>query len=172
MLSAFINKNERFLRLCCNLARFFGLLLLALVAIALIGILLLGILKDGWSAPNIQQFVKLLPKVILRLVFPVFLLLGIEQLIKCLIVSDFKPNWILRFSDKIIYIYVSLIIANFVYTSTCTHKNINSSGNDILFALTFMPPAISTFVKVLIWIGIGLLLKRIVPIIKESKTFV
>lgn len=180
MLPAFINKNERFLRLCCNLARFFGLLLLAFVAYLLIGILLLAILKYNGSAQYLQGFVellpellpKLLPNVILRFLFPAFLLLGIEQLIKCLIVSDFKPNWILRFSDKIIYIYLGLFFADFVYRFTCTHTINNYSGHDAAFAIRFMLSGILTFIKILIWTGIGLLLKRIVPIIKESKTLV
>lgn len=180
MLPDFINKNERFLRLCCNLARFFGLLLLALVAFILITILLLGILKDNSSAQHLQGFVKMLPEllpkilpnVILRFLFPAFLLLGIEQLIKCLIVSDFKPNWILRFSDKIIYIYSGLFFADFAYSSTCIQAINNYSGHDTAFAFTFMISGILTFIKILIWIGIALLLKRILPIIQESKTLV
>ena len=161
MLPDFINKNERFLRLCCNAARFFGSLLIAFVALSLISIPLLG--------KHFSQFIQFAPRAILHLVFPAFLLLGMAQLIKCLIVSDFKPNWILRFGDKIIYIYVSFLFINFVYGFMYTHKMIYS----IVFVLNIlMPSAISIFIKILIWIGIGLSLKRIMPIIQESKTLV
>jgi len=165
MLPNFIDKNERFLRLCCKVARFFGLLLIAFVALNLISMPLLG--------TNFLQFIQFAPTAILRFVFPAFLLLGIEQLIKCLIVSDFKPNWILRFGDKIIYIYASFLLINFVYSFMYTHKIIYSSGYDIYFVLkTLIPSAIFTFIKILIWIGIGLVLKRILPIIQESKTLI
>jgi len=166
MLNKAIERNERFLRLCCNIARFFGLLLIAFVVITLISIPLVGGPGDGY-------IVQLIPRIILGFVFPAFLLLGIEQLIKCLIVPDFKPNWILRFGDKFIYTYTIFLFINFVYSSIYTHKMINSSGYDISFvSQTLIPSGIFTFIKILIWIGIGMLLKRIVPIIQESKTLV
>ena len=166
MLNKAIEKNERFLRLCSNIARFFGLLLIAFVVIMLISIPLVGRLGDGY-------IVQFLPRIILGFVFPAFLLLGIEQLIKCLIVPDFKPNWILKFGDKFIYTYTIFLFINFVYSSIYTHIMFYPSGYNIsLVFQTLILSGTFTFIKIMIWIGIGMLLKRIVPIIQESKTLV
>jgi len=171
-MNTFINKNERFLRICCNVARFFGLLLLAFVAFILIPITLLGLLGNGSFALNSIKFEPFI-RAILGLIFPAFFLLGIEQLIKCLIVSDFKSNWILRYADKIIYMYAGFLIINFVYSSMYTRKMIHASGYDVSFvSKTLILSSIITFIKILVWIGIALLLKKIVPIIQESKTLI
>jgi hypothetical protein len=159
-MHTFIDENERFLRLCCSVSRFLGLLLLAYVAVSPP----LAIFLYGWSASNFSGIVKIIP----MFLFPCLLLLGIDQLIKCLIVSDFKPNWILRFGDKVIYIYACYLFINFVYSYMYIY-----SGKDSSFGLdTLMISAIFIFIRILIWIGIGALLKRIVPIIQESKTLV
>ncbi|MCK5226228.1 MAG: hypothetical protein KAQ89_05880 [Planctomycetes bacterium] len=166
-----IDKNEPFLRLSCNVARFFGLLLIAFAVLALLGVFW-HVLYIGYAL-HFADFLKMASRIILGLVFPAFLLLGIEQLIKCLIIPDFKPNWVLRFGDKIAYTYAGFLLINFAYSSMYAHKMICSSEYDISFVWqSLIPSGIFTFIKILTWIGIGLFLKRIVPIIQESKTLV
>lgn len=167
-MNEFAEKNEPFLRLCCKITRFFGLFI-AFVAFILIPISLLGIFWDNVFNIKFQNFIMLIPLVISGLVFPAFLLLGIEQLIKCLIDFDFKPNWILRFGDKIIYIYVGFLFINFIYKSMWAHKMF--SFDEIVLQI-LVPSAISTFIKILIWTGTGLFVKRIIPIIEEHKSLV
>jgi len=172
-MNEFIEKNERFLRLCCNVARFSGLFLIAFAAFILIPILWLGVFCDGSFVAHSTEIIQTLPRVVLRIVFPAFLLLGIEQLIRCLIDINFKPNWILRFGDKIIYLYAIILLINFIYTTMYINKMIYPSTHNISYVLSiFLPSAIFTFFKILLWICIGLVLRRIVPIIEESKALV
>lgn len=153
-MNEFIEKNEKFLRLVCNIARFLGLFLIGSLVLVLIPIILL----DNKGISHFLNF----PSTFLGLIFSGIMLLGIEQLIRCLIDLNFKPNWILRFSDKVIYTYTAFLFVNGAYT-------IYVFGHNIRFVLPF---TIFTSIKILIWIGIALFLKRIVPIIQESKTLV
>ena len=165
-MNTFIEKNERFLRLCSSVARSLGLLIIASVVLILIPVI-------PWNGWCVSEFVTIILEVVLGRIFLAFLLLGIEQLIKCLVVPEHKPNWILKFGDKIMYIYASFLLINFVYSSLYTREMLYSSGDELSFVVnTLVPSALFTFIKILTWIGIGLLLKRIVPIIQESKSLV
>ena len=168
MLNNAIEKNKQLLRVCSKVAKLTGLFLLVFTVIQIAGAIFL-IFQHGRTL----EYDSFLYLRVYKWAFTALLLLGINQLIKCLIETEFEPNWILRHSDIIIYIYASFLFINFVYSFMYTHKMIYSSEYDISFVLnTLIPSAIFTFIKILIWIGIGLSLKRIVPIIQESKTLV
>ena len=164
MLHNFI-KNERFLRFYGNLAEFLGWLLLLLCAINIISFsFTLPKATSGQYVPNLYNVVLL--KLIFKL-FTVGLLFGINQFIKCLIVPDFTPNWILQAADKIIYLYAALLFINFIYNIIFPNKTIYlSSIGTLVFSGIF------TFIKILLWIGAAMALKRIIPIIQESKSLV
>ncbi|MDD5459149.1 MAG: hypothetical protein PHF37_07135 [Phycisphaerae bacterium] len=165
MLNNFI-KNERFLRFCGNLAEALAWFLLLICIITIIGFL--------FTLPKAylhDQYVKglynlVLPKLIFKM-FTIFLLLGINQFIKCLTLPDFKPNWILRLADKIIYIYAALLFINFVYNIIHPNPSIYSPSE-----WTLIFSGIFTSIKILLWIGAGMALKRIIPIVQESKSLV
>jgi len=166
-----IEKNKRYLRFCSYVAQFSGLLLLLLGFISLVLTLWNFYPTDRLPKHDVAAFVyKFISPFILRLIFPGLFLLGINQLIKCLIDINFKPNWILKFSDKIIYLYVVLLIINFIFFLIYPTGAIIASPHHYL--TTWIPSAIFTSVKVLLWIGMAQVLRRIVPIIEESKTLV
>jgi len=100
MLNNAIEKNKRYLRFCSYVAQFSGLLLLLLGFISLVLTLWNFYPTDRLPKHDVAAFVyKFISPFILRLIFPGLFLLGINQLIKCLIDINFKPNWILKFSD-------------------------------------------------------------------------
>ncbi|MFA6186726.1 MAG: hypothetical protein WC770_05880 [Phycisphaerae bacterium] len=164
MLHNVIEKNERFLRFCCKVAHTisFVVILIAFLQIAypLSAVLWAGSPKN--MAANLLQTTSILGYI--KFLFLIFLFLGIEQFIRCLIDIDFKPNWILRYGDKIIYLYALYLFVTPIYycgSFTSTH---NASIAIVVIA------AIFAFIKSILWIGIGKVLKIIVPIIQESKT--
>lgn len=173
MLNNVIEKNKRYLRFCSYIAQFSGLLLLLLGFISFFSLL--------WNSYSIDQlpkyYVALVCKsislYIFRFVFPGLFLLGINQLIKYLIDINFKPSWILKFSDKIIYLYVALVIINFIFFSIYQREYLTDAiASQHHYLTTLIPSAIFTSVKALLWIGMAQVLRRIVPIIEESKALV
>jgi len=165
MLNNAIEKNKRFLRFCSHVAQFSGalLLLLGLISIALT-------VWDYYMPGYGMGIVTVISRYTFRLIFPSLFLLGINQFIKSLIDSNFKPNWILKFSDKIIYLYVALLIINFIFFTIYQTETTVASSH--FYLTTWIPSAIFASVKALLWIAMAQVLRRIVPMIEESKTLV
>ena len=170
MLNNAIEKNKRYLRFCSYVAQFSGLLLLLLGFISII-LMTWNLCKpDRFLNHDVILVYKFISPHLFRMIFPGLFLLGINQLIKYLININFKPNWILRFSDKIIYLYVALYIINFIFFSIYQTEAI--VANQPHYLATLIPSAIFTSVKALLWVGMAQVLRRIVPIIEESKALV
>ncbi|HEG43689.1 MAG TPA: hypothetical protein ENH94_06545 [Phycisphaerales bacterium] len=171
-MNQFIEKNERFLRVCSNVAKFFGLFLIASVACILIPVYLL-LTSIGGGSPDLD-FLKctmMILGIVSAFIFPGILLIGIEKFIKTLIVDGYKPTRILRYGDKIMYSYAIFLLINFVIHFMTMHDKFSSNTHSG-FSFIYWHSAISTFIKILIWIGIAQIFKRVVPIIQESKTLV
>ena len=117
MLNNAIEKNKRYLRFCSYVAQISGLLLLLLGFISIVMMLWNFCQPDRFPKHDVAFACKMISPYIFRHIFPGLFLLGINQLIKYLIDINFKPNWILKFSDKIIYLYVALRIINFIFFS-------------------------------------------------------
>ena len=166
MLNNAIEKNKRYLRFCSYVAQFSGLLLLLLGFISLV-LMLWNFYPTKYDVVLVCKYIS---PYIFRFIFPGLFLLGINQLIKYLIDINFKPNWILKFSDKIIYLYVALLVINFIFFSIYQKETI--VANQHHFLATWIPSAIFTSVKALLWVGMAKVLRRIVPIIEESRTLV
>ena len=172
MLGEFVGGNERFLRLCCNLARFMGLFLLG-VFVIVVPISLLFAIMNGFHPLMLQESSRTIASMIGHVLFSGIFLLGIEQLIRCVIEPDFKGNWILHYADKITYAYAGYLFCYFVYSSFRVYGMNLSMGGDMAFLWwNVIPSGIFTFIRILIWVGMGQLLKRLLPIIRESKTLV
>jgi len=165
MLNNAIAKNKQFLRFCSHVAQISGLLLL------LLGLISIALTLWEYYMPGYGMgAVTVISRYIFRVVFPGLFLLGINQFIKSLIDTKFKPNWILRFGDKIIYLYVSLLIINFIFfTIYQTEATVASSH---FYLTTWIPSAIFTSVKALLWIAMAQVLQKIVPMIEEHKSLV
>jgi uncharacterized protein involved in response to NO len=171
-MNEFIEKNRRFLKFCSDMARFYGLLLLCVVGIV-VAIFVIVVISGSMEPEMLRKVIRTqtlsnMPK----LVFHGFLALVVAEFISYLIASEGEPKWILRNGDKIIYAYVLFIIVIvirvFYYTSTTsefTVRGLSHLGPNVLIA-------ISEVARVLMWVGIGITLKKVLPIIKESKLLV
>ena len=92
--------------------------------------------------------------------------LGLVQFIRYLVERDYKPGWILRHGEMIFYVYALLSILNDVwYYINAPSYN---SPSHFIRALVFL----GTAVKVLVLVGLGQILRRLLPVIEESKTLV
>jgi len=164
-----IEKHEHFLRLISNIVKFFGLLVLSAPIVIFI-LLFLFDLSDGkqtnWFTHNLK---------ILKIIPYALLLLGLDQFIKFIVKNDSKPNWFIRYVDIFIYIYVIYLIINFCYVFIHRLNSPDFQGIPLDFfhqLIVYSLSAISTFVRVLFWTALGLVLRKIVPIVEEVKSLV
>jgi hypothetical protein len=164
MLHDAIEKNERFLRFCGKTAHTmsFIIILFAFLAIA-IPVSMTGLAHSNKSMlTNLTQPTFIFGYI--KFLFVILFLLGIEQFIKCLIDIDCNPNWILRFGDKLIYLYALYIFVFTIYYNFKTAAALDFGT--LLTSITI----VFAIMKSLLWVGLGLVLKITVPIIQDSKT--
>jgi hypothetical protein len=98
------------------------------------------------------------------------LTIGMAQFIRYLFEAEYKGGRILRVLDKIFYLYalclvISAAVGYFWYIRVAEQSSIDR----LLFAQPLVLPLVA---KVLILVGLGQILKRIIPVIEESKTLV
>lgn len=171
-MNTFIKKNEKFLKFYYIALRLSGWILLTLgissFAITIILTSYLGPEAFGVTAIN-------MPLRSLHLILFGILGLGIAQLIKYLYIDTSKPGFVLRHGSKFLYIYVALILGVMVMRNVITITYLQSGdikNAKILFLSTSITSLVLFAAKALILIGIGQFLKRIMPVIEESKTLV
>ena len=166
-MKEFIERNRKLLEFYCLAARIIGWALLltipAMIAVALLWSQLGG---DQWPWPAPEIFPWRLPYPMLGLV-----VLGIGQFIRHLFETESKPGWILRHAEKVLYLYaaVNILFAGLAVRTTY-----------MLWREFPMKVAISNGFLNLVWplaqalllIGLAHIVRRIMPVIEESKTLV
>ena len=102
-------------------------------------------------------------------------ILGISQFIKYICESESKAGYLVRNGDKVLYIYAVFMVLKTI-CSYVWHVDVKFAGaiGESGFARTLFLQAyiLPTLAKVLILIGIGIILRRIIPVIEESRTLV
>jgi hypothetical protein len=105
-----------------------------------------------------------------------FVLLGLvafllAQLIRYMLESKYTPGYVLQFGDKILYTYATLLIVQYTLIYYVFNRESLSTlkpGHFIFIKPLIVPLA----TKVLILIGLGQILRRILDVLEESKTLV
>ena len=171
-MNEFIEKNKRLLHFYCETLRTIGLLILILGLVSVCAITTLVLLsKFGyWHAPKSFEMIIAMPLGAFNIFFIGIGILGLMQFIRYLVERDYKPGWILRHGDMFFYLYALLTILSvvWVYTIAPSYRSPSAyTGVFVIFVAVF-----STTVKVLILVGLGQILRRIMPVIEESKTLV
>jgi hypothetical protein len=99
----------------------------------------------------------------------------LAEFISYLLAERGEPKWILRHEDKVIYAYVlyaTVMSAIGVAQLRAVDREIGTAVSlrepHLWLALTIA----FIVVRMLIWIGIAIVLRKVVPIIRESKTLV
>jgi len=187
-MNEFIEKNRGLLRFCCIAARIIGWALLLLPFILVICVILTGvdtfrIFLSGlppyfthyrqWRPLPVADGQFDLLSLVVRFVLPGLLMLGPAQFIRYLSEKSYRPGWVLRCAEGILYLYAILLPVQAIYsyfspTEPALLKGGFATGAATLSSLTIL----LTAAKVTILIGLGQILARVMPVIEESKTLV
>ena len=100
-----------------------------------------------------------------------FILLGLAQFVRYLYESEYQPGWILRHGDKILYVYALGLIIGPILHYLFQTKIFGYTGTVDLF-LFLSGALVPAIARTLIFVGMAQILKRMVPMVEESKTLV
>ena len=164
-------KNRRLLNFYCETLRTIGsvILILGLIGGGAMTIFALVSKFGYWPATKSFNMVIIawLPSYLKAIVFWIGIL-GLAQFIKYLFEKNYKPGWILRHGDMFFYLYALLTILEAVWIYM---TNYHSPSSDIRVDMGFVT-VFSIVVKVMALVGLGRILRHLMPVIEESKTLV
>ena len=166
-------KNRRLLRFCCTNLRSIGLLLFILGLVGGIALAIFKIVSEFgyWQiSENYKIVVSLIPLSVFNVIFYGLAILLLVQFIRFLVEEDYKQGWILRNGDKLFYLYALYIILSVVVTYATILGSFPFSSTRGIF--TIVVSLLSITIRVIILISLGQVLRRILPVIEESKTLV
>ena len=171
MIQTFIEKNRKLLLLYYWAARVGGWVFLALASLTAAG-------KSVALASRIgdwQEFNRFLQREVPWGTFsnglPTGLLaLGIAQLIWYLLEKDHKPRWILRNADKLLYTYTAISTVYYCWRGMAEVVYRFHQPYDFPFRLIFT--VLFILLKFLVLVGAAQILRRLLPMIEESRTLV
>ena len=168
-MNEFIEKNRRLLKFYCVAARVIGWVLVILSAIPalLIPYIISGVFHEypGGILPMLGALLEVLFG---RLPLGV-IVLGVAQLIRYVSESKYQPGWLLRHGTGILYLFAVLKFVGSVvryFFLIPEIEPVNSFSFEIKIYL------LVDVAKILILIGLADILKRVMPVIEESKTLV
>ena len=175
-MNEFIEKNRRLLKFYCMATRIFGWVLICGGTIWFLLFVLLTLAVDdaageiGWPH-TLDNFVYSTSSYVYEFVMLGLVALLVAQLIRYMLESKYTPGYILRFGDKILYIYAAFLIGQ----NTLVHYVLNPELLSTLKPGSFIfvkPLIVPLATKVLILVGLGQILRRLLNVIEESKTLV
>lgn len=168
-MNEFIEKNKSLLRSYCLSARIIGWLLIIMALIVAVVKPLYGFQVDK----KFQLFMiySLYQQLALSFVLLGIIVLGLAQFVRYLYESEYQPGLILRHGDKVLYLYALAMVAGPVLHYFFQMKVFGYARLDSLL-LSFLALLLPAVARALIFVGMAKVLKRMVPIIEESKTLV
>jgi hypothetical protein len=169
-MNTFIKKNEKFLRISFSALRISGWFLLVFsLCCPVISIVLLRNYKPGIG----EEMSITMLLIYLTLMFFGLLGIGLAQLIRYLLDSNYKPGFILRHGDKFIYAYVVLTLIAATKHFFDLLGLLFPFDRQLTTVLCISATQIVYLVaKALILLGMAQLLKRLMPIMDEHKSLI
>jgi hypothetical protein len=178
----FIEKHRRLLRAYCLIARIVGwfLILGGVSWVALVRRNMVGSIAE--QDPDFMLYI--VSSFVYDFFIPGFLAFAIAGLLDYLLRPHIKPPLILGMTDKLCYIYAGFLIIKLLNTIGFI-KSLSDNSWIVDFRYLTIPelseharillvqPILGpTLAKVLLLIGVGMILHRLLPVIEESKTLV
>jgi len=175
-MNEFIEKNRGLLRLYYIAARFIGWVLIIGGGIwFLLFVLCILAVSDAagsldWPYTN-ENFLYASSVFVFDFVFTGLLVLVVGQLIRYILETEYRPRWLLRCADKILYVYAVVVIGQAISRYYILHASLMEKfGSGHL--LLIQPQVVPLTAKILIIVALGVILRRVMPVIEESKTLV
>ncbi len=172
-MNEFIEKNRRLLHFYCETLRTIGkvILILGLLGGCTMTIFKLVTKFGYWQVPkNYETVISVIPLSAFSILFYGLGILGLVQFIRYLVEEDYKPGWILRHGYMFFNLYALFIIVGVVWVFTTVPGILSLPSYMGVF--TIIMTFFSITVRVLILLSLGQILRRILPVIEESKTLV
>ena len=172
-MNEIIKKNRRLLHFYCEILRTIASVILILSFLAVFAMTIFALLsKFGyWPAtkPFNMAIITWLPSYLKAILFWIGIL-GLAQFVRYLYENDYQPGWILRHGDMFFYLYALLTIlgAIWVYKTNYHSPSLSVRVNMIsVFSIV-----VKVMVKVMVLVGLGRILRHLMPVIEESKALV
>ncbi len=164
-MNEFIAKNKRLLKIYYIAALIMGWILIVLPTVKTAGVVFNLWRISGYRMVIVLQFV--FGQIILGI-----LLLAVAQFIRFLTSHSHEPGRLLRYIDKIIYLYAIGKVAQMVFLYIRLETLAENAGPHFSVWGSFSTYAVPAIAWVLVLVGLGQILKRSIPVIEESKTLV
>jgi len=175
-MNEFIEKNRRLLKFYCTAARIFGWVLICGGTIWFLMFVLVTLAVSdaageiGWPY-TLDNFVYSTSSFVFEFVMLGLIAFLVAQLIRYMLESKYTPGYVLQFGDKILYTYAALLIVQYTLIYYVFNRESLSTlkpGHFIFIKPLIVPLA----TKVLILVGLGQILRRILNVLEEAKTLV
>jgi len=171
-MNEFIEKNRRLLRFYSVAAQWTAVVMLISATIYITAATRRFSDIRGWV-----DLINLLLHLFLDYIVPGSLALLVAQFIKYLIEMDYRPGWILRHQVAILYLCAVLVAMNsiwqwFFYIIIVGHSALDVFSTTPSRLLCIFVSLLLTAAKVLILVGLAQILRRVMPVIEESKMLV
>jgi hypothetical protein len=171
-MNEFIEKNSRLLRIYCLIIRTIGCFLLVGGALGALSGLYMIHNKTPHQGPSGTMTLAYFT-LACDFLLPGLLAFVISQLLDYLIKPEVKAGLMLRLADKLCYCYAAFLFVK-IFTSrlwVINNKYFEASQfYHMLFIQTIL--SIPLLAVVLVLIGAGVIIKRLLPVIDEAKTLV
>jgi len=168
----FIKNNRRLLKIYCVVSRIIGWILLIVPLVGITWVLLES--TDNFRGQNLFLLLRW-PENIVNVWILGFIALGIAAFIRYLFETESRPGWTLRHSERILYIGAVLVVIVAILNCISliyTMRKYAGIGHIYSLILGLLMPIVLCAAKVLILVGLGKILRRLMPVIEESKSLV
>lgn len=168
-MNEIIKKNRKLLQIYCGVARTIGCVLLILPGIIVTVAVASGSIIQGKY--RAYMLYLLLERAVLNFVLLGLILLGVAKFIRYLYESGHQPSWILRNGDKILYLYAAALVVGSV-VQYFFQMTVVTNVKPLSSLPYLIPVLLHATAKGVILVGLGHALRRVMPVIEESKTLV
>ncbi|MHC4618856.1 MAG: hypothetical protein ACYTEQ_14015 [Planctomycetota bacterium] len=168
-MNEFIKQNRRLLHFYCAATRLLGWLLFVLGGIWG-GTYYLRVVSRFGNWVAVQGELNSMPSGIFNFVLAGLVALGVAQFARFLLEIDRQPGWLLVHGEGILYLWAGLIVVSHIWDyAQDPSLHPTSPYLKLLIGLLL---ALLTTGKVLALVGLAQILRRITPVIEESRTLV
>ena len=171
MIQTFIEKNRKLLLFYYWAIRIVGWLILFMGGLGIL-MLLIKQCQVGWGqSVTITGAQGLFQRSWFILMVTSLISLGVAQFVRYLFDSKYRPGWILRYGDKILYIFAFFVVWHSV-AMLISYFSRPDIADLAVWLLNVIPMLLLNLAKILALLGLAQILKRLILVIEESRTLV